>query len=641
MVISLRRKKKQMLVRTIIEKCEGCNKCIHVCPVKNANHAKLVDGHNKIEVDETSCITCGRCITECDHGARIFDDDTEAFFKDLNNGKEISVLVAPAFKTNYTNYKKILGFLVSKGVKLCYDVSLGADITTWAYIRAMEKYNLKSIVAQPCPSIVNYIKKFHHELLPALAPIHSPMLCTAIYVNRYLKNSNKLAFISPCIAKKTEIDSKETNGYISYNITFKNLFEYIEENNIDISKYEDVDFAVDPFTLGEIYCLPGGLKENVLHYNENAWVKQIEGTENAYEYLNEYSNRYKANKPLPDILDILSCPHGCNVGSAICDNVEQTDIERATNKIKLKKRGKYHNKPKKLMSYFDKNLNLGDFERTYTEEHLSTTKIPNSMQLDEIYNSLLKHNEASRNKNCKACGYSYCEEMATAIYNGYNYVGNCMDYNVSVSSMTKEVEEKNEEITIMLEKVNELNKRKDAKYSLLSDRLKEISIAIDEMSQATNENSMSVGNISGDSTTLLDIAAQLNDKINIMRNSLENFSKVTNEIVGISEQTNLLALNAAIEAARAGEAGRGFSVVADEVRKLADQSRLAANSTKSDQGEIAVIMDEIISFAKQLNDRATRVNTDISNISAAFEETAAKNEEILATTELILEEQKH
>ena len=231
--------------------------------------------------------------------------------------------------------------------------------------------------------------------------------------------------------------------------------------------------------------------------------------------------------------------------------------------------------------------------------------------------------------------------MATAIYNGYNYVGNCMDYNVSVSSMTKEIESKNEEITNMLEKVNDLNKRKDVKYSLLSDRLKEISIAIDEMSQATNENALSVGNISGDSTTLLDIAAQLNDKINIMRNSLENFSKVTNEIVGISEQTNLLALNAAIEAARAGEAGRGFSVVADEVRKLADQSRLAANSTKSDQGEIAVIMDEIISFAKQLNDRATRVNTDISNISAAFEETAAKNEEILATTEIILEEQKH
>ena len=39
-------------------------------------------------------------------------------------------------------------------------------------------------------------------------------------------------------------------------------------------------------------------------------------------------------------------------------------------------------------------------------------------------------------------------------------------------------------------------------------------------------------------------------------------------------------MNASIEAARAGESGRGFAVVASEIGKLADNSSVAANTTK-------------------------------------------------------------
>lgn len=63
-------------------------------------------------------------------------------------------------------------------------------------------------------------------------PIHSPMMCSAIYAKKYMGLEDKLAFISPCIAKKNEIDDPDTGRYVEYNVTFSHLMEYVRTHNI-------------------------------------------------------------------------------------------------------------------------------------------------------------------------------------------------------------------------------------------------------------------------------------------------------------------------------------------------------------------------------------------------------------------------
>ncbi|MBQ4269601.1 MAG: hypothetical protein IJB97_08145, partial [Clostridia bacterium] len=43
------------------------------------------------------------------------------------------------------------------------------------------------------------MRALKQQLIPKLVPIHSPMMCAAVYMKKYEKLSDKLAFISPCI----------------------------------------------------------------------------------------------------------------------------------------------------------------------------------------------------------------------------------------------------------------------------------------------------------------------------------------------------------------------------------------------------------------------------------------------------------
>jgi iron only hydrogenase large subunit-like protein len=137
-------------------------------------------------------------------------------------------------------------------------------------------------------------------------------------MRNYKNIRDNIAFLSPCVAKSDEIHDANTKGFVNYNVTFSKLLEYIARKNINIDKYDETEYDDVKCDLGLLFSRPGGLRENIELKAPGTWVRQIEGQHHAYEYLRQYEARIEADSEVPQIIDILNCSNGCNIGSATC-----------------------------------------------------------------------------------------------------------------------------------------------------------------------------------------------------------------------------------------------------------------------------------------------------------------------------------
>lgn len=621
---------KGMLIYTN-ESCTGCNKCVRVCPTLVSNIAQ----EGKIYVNRESCVACGACLEACGHDARDYYDDTEQFFSDLKAGKKLSVIIAPAFLANYPKeYKRVLGYLKSLGVNHIYSVSFGADITTWGYLKYITENHFIGGISQPCPAIVEYVEKYIPELLSRVMPVQSPMMCMAIYIKKYLKISDDLAFISPCIAKKIEISDKNNHGYVKYNVTFLKLMQHIGKNYINSPEYSDeLEYG-----LGSLYPMPGGLRENVEHFlGKGQVVRQVEGEKEAYRFLDGYLKRVKNKAELPLLVDVLNCSKGCIYGPAT-DPAKHTDDVlltlckmRDADHAQIQEKGIFHKKSKSpwvkqgtpkerlanLMDAF-KELNLSDFIRKYDTSKALKVKEPSEQELQSIYESMLKTTQLKQNINCGACGYDTCKDMAYAVYNKVNAKENCIHY----------IKELAENESQKLEKVNKEqsmeHENRMHKIDAIRGQFVTLSNAVAELNDANEASANEATDLAGKLNDISKFCYSLEDSLASILNFIDIYKNTSESIVNIANKTNLLSLNASIEAARAGEQGKGFAVVAEQIRSLSASIKTLIVKDNQQAEETIPMVDESVSAIKELIENINHMSDRIATIAANSEEIAAQ-----------------
>lgn len=612
--------------------------CAVVWGATIANETK--DGKNIIEIDGTKCIACGACFDVCEHNAREYIDDTEAFFEALGRGERITILIAPAFLANYPQeYESVLGGLKKLGVNRMISVSFGADITTWAYLNYIQKNNFTGGISQPCPAVVSYIEHYIPELIPSLFPVQSPMMCTAIYARKMMGVTEKMAFISPCIAKKEEIESERGKGLISYNVTFDHLMDYVRKHNITGPSCKDeIEYG-----LGSIYPTPGGLKENVYWFlGEDVFVRQAEGEKHMYQFLEENKDKIAKHKTPYLFVDALNCASGCLYGTGTEPEKNKTDdvlieMMRIREACKSNKKTTAWSRKltpaqrlKKLNKQFEK-LNLEDYLCSYTDRSDECDFAePSQTELEAIFNDMDKSTPESRKINCSCCGYATCTDMAVAIHNGFNHKENCIHYikdqveaeKTRAVDLAEQVEKEKDTISAQRQKIVETVAEINQEFELVHK-------AVDEMAVGNNSSAEECTDISLSMSRIMEFCDDLNRSMKEINDFINELSDNNKEVVSIASQTNLLALNASIEAARAGEAGRGFAVVADEINNLATGSSETATRSEGTQAKIIDAVTSIIGETEKLIEVIKQVNGRTQNLAAVTEEIAASSDMIL------------
>ncbi|MDL2238137.1 methyl-accepting chemotaxis protein [Christensenellaceae bacterium OttesenSCG-928-K19] len=605
--------------------CTGCNRCITACTVPEANIAVLENDKNKIYVDGTKCINCAMCIKACPHGARDYNDDTTLFFDRLAQGKEISLIVAPAIRSNFLDYEKLLGLFRKLGVKNIYDTSFGADICTWAYLTYIQQNNATGMVSQPCPAVVNYIEKHEPELIPKLAPLHSPAMCCAVYMKKYKKIPGEYAFLSPCIAKKDEFTDKNTGNLVQYNVTYQKLVEELKRRGLDYKSCAPSGFDNDKHELGCLYPMPGGLKVNVLKAVPNAWVYQVEGQPEVKHFLNSYDKVPASQQPL--LVDILNCPYGCNMGTgALCTDEDGMQASRAmyeaeqacANQLAVPEKKALFKKQQQHIPQQNTNLKLGDFIRHY-DKNKAVGEIPVTPQdIEAAYASLHKTTEADRHIDCCSCGFTTCREMALALAKGINHPGNCVEYHKSI------LRNRQQEIGDMLEKQNQMS-------AVLSENVGTIIDSISQSSTQADQTVQQVSIINEEIDGVQEIAGKMQNTVDLLRNQINEYVKLGSQIVSISLQTKLLSMNASIEASHAGDLGKGFSVVATEMKRLSDQSAESANQILNSNNNVLPVLDEATSFSEDLNAKTQTISSNTQTILEAVQQISQSEQGIVET----------
>jgi iron only hydrogenase large subunit-like protein/two-component sensor histidine kinase len=402
------------LVFSLKDRCKVCYTCVRECPAK-----AIRISNGQAEVIPERCIACGNCVKVCSQGAKVYIDSRERVMELVKSGSKTALLLAPSFPAEfkeYDDYRVVVGMMRKLGFDYVIENAIGADVIAKVYEDMINHDFEDPHISSDCPAIVNYISRYHPELMHYVPPIGSPMVVSARISRLEYGDDLKIVFAGPCIAKKAE--SEEVDEVL----TFIELRELLAMNEISPLNSELSDFDPPHPGKGSIFPVSRGMLQTVNKTEDicEGNVIVAAGKVNFKDALKEF----EAGLLNTNHLELLCC-EGCIMGPG------------------MTKGGKKYSRRKLISNYVQDKLNRLDREswenniekycnldlrHEFKAQPLRTTG-PTPDQIEEVLARFGKTSPTDH-LNCGACGYETCVEHAIAVAEGIAEIEMCLPYTI-------------------------------------------------------------------------------------------------------------------------------------------------------------------------------------------------------------------
>ena len=285
-------------------KCILCGRCVDVCQktqsvwalsfLERGINARVAPAGD-ITLNESPCVRCGQCSAHCPTGAIVEHDDTAKVWKALQDPEIHCVIqIAPAVRvavgdllgyppgTNLTH--KLYAAFRRLGFDAVFDTNFGADVTIMEegseFVERFTKHpNQLPLLTSCCPAWVDFVEKYHHDMVQHLSSCKSPhqivgALAKTYYAKKMRHAPEKIFVVSimPCTAKKYEISRCEemsASGYqdVDVSLTTRELARMIHQSGINFAELvdEEADSILGEYTgAATIFGVTGGVMEAAL-----------------------------------------------------------------------------------------------------------------------------------------------------------------------------------------------------------------------------------------------------------------------------------------------------------------------------------------------------------------------------------------
>lgn len=412
-------------VTTVRERCRVCYTCVRECPAKAI---RISDG--QAEVLPERCIGCGNCVRVCSQNAKLVRNTVDEVIALLIGDSEVAACLAPSFPAAFPeiDYRTLVGMIRMVGFSYVHEVGFGADLVARRYRELLEHDDNKRYIATNCPAIIEFVERYHPELVQYLAPIVSPMVATARVMRQLYGPSIKTVFIGPCIAKKGEAIDEDLPDEVAAASTFRGLQRLFDAKGLTPDMAEPSDFDPPHAGLGALFSINRGLLQ-AADVEEDLLAGEVitaEGRESFVEALKEFESGARDAK----LLEILAC-RGCIMGPGMRTDAQL--FSRRSQVSRYVRQALPTRDHKQWETYMERFAGL-DLSRGFSTNDKRMSAPPEE-QLRAILAEMGKLGPQDE-LNCGACGYDTCREHAIAIYRGLAENKMCLPYTIEELNST-------------------------------------------------------------------------------------------------------------------------------------------------------------------------------------------------------------